>query len=780
MIGKIVKSIVDAIKSIPIIGQIVTFIESAVDAALKAIFKSIGLELPTFRLEIPFFDELKRRVEETLAKAEEFIDYFKNILNFDGKITDLLEPITEPIFKALPSIDLGCGDQLDPKELLKCSFKALGMNLDLDSLGVPKIDFAGIDLLPDTGLIDIMNDFIADGKEIVEKVTEVFSAGVECREYTTVPIDIISEIETRFNISTADIPIPKCPINVQMCTDLRIPHADEFGRFIRTKLGTIARKRNRNLASRNLESRQLDSTFCSATWPFGVNGTDQPWNFWISFALPLQKLITIPIINDSLLQQFKTPKQTLNLGGMSFTLSGDLTSLSTVNFLMGCKDGEFQLKLSTNPAMKLDLTLRTGQVEFSETSTGTLVPQGPGTFISNGPNSEYAPTKYAMKALKYLKGKSPNLEKFQYEMEQMSILNKILCHLDFIYVNLKIGLLTWPVKNDAKLRRWLKVYKEEIEEKIYWARDDIPKKTIEQIISDLGGESTLKNRVREWRIKEQKLAKAQKYANELREWQKRLSSHNTGTYSSVKKFYDAFPHDEFGRQKTCKVLYGYTVGVPNSFKDNSLEFAEAVAQSLSFSPFTFAPISFLFNVGTFGQRRTIDFNIADNVVDRFDMETFIMGRSVAALGLIKKFIELSDAVEKAKESRPKIQSDIDKAENDLKSGAINVVFTLLPVIPFKPFYDGVKAYLNVSPPPSANENDKTSVFDLLLDNEFIGKNNRLAEQKVMGVNLISAFPMSLNLMRSEGNDGWTGVNSYCKGIFCIYPIARSSTAIPVD
>ena len=723
---------------------------------------------------------MKRRVEETLAKGEEFIDYFKTFLDLDGKFTDLLEPITEPIFDALPSIDLGCGDVLDPKDLLICSFKALGMNLDLD-VNEPKIDLLGIDLLPDTGLKEIMDGFIEDGEEIAEKVTELLSVGVECREYKTVPIDIISEIESRFDIDTADIPIPNCPINVQMCTNLVVPHADSFGDFMRTKLGTIARKRNRNLASKNLQSRHLDSAFCSATWPFGVINGTQPWDFSIAIKIPLPALITsLPIIKDGLLQKLKPSLQTLVRRGMSFKMSGDLATLATVNLVVGCKGGEMQLKLVTDPVVKLDFTARTGEVKLSETSTGTLVPQGPGTFISNGPNSEYAPTKYAMKALKYLKGKSPNLEKFQYEMEQMSILNKILCHLDFIYVNLKIGLLTWPVKNDAKLRRWLKVYKEEIEEKIYWARDDIPKKTIEQIISDLGGESTLKNRVREWRIKEQKLAKAQKYANELREWQKRLSSHNTGTYSSVKKFYDAFPHDEFGRQKTCKVLYGYTVGVPNSFKDNSLEFAEAVAQSLSFSPFTFAPISFLFNVGTFGQRRTIDFNIADNVVDRFDMETFIMGRSVAALGLIKKFIELSDAVEKAKESRPKIQSDIDKAENDLKSGAINVVFTLLPVIPFKPFYDGVKAYLNVSPPPSANENDKTSVFDLLLDNEFIGKNNRLAEQKVMGVNLISAFPMSLNLMRSEGNDGWTGVNSYCKGIFCIYPIARSSTAIPVD
>ena len=406
--GKIIKKIIDAIKSIPIVGEVIAFVEKAVDAALAAIFKTIGVELPSFRLDIPFIDELKRRVEETLAKGEEFIDYFKTFLDLDGKFTDLLEPITEPIFDALPSIDLGCGDVLDPKDLLICSFKALGMNLDLD-VNEPKIDLLGIDLLPDTGLKEIMDGFIEDGEEIAEKVTELLSVGVECREYKTVPIDIISEIESRFDIDTADIPIPNCPINVQMCTNLVVPHADSFGDFMRTKLGTIARKRNRNLASKNLQSRHLDSAFCSATWPFGVINGTQPWDFSIAIKIPLPALITsLPIIKDGLLQKLKPSLQTLVRRGMSFKMSGDLATLATVNLVVGCKGGEMQLKLVTDPVVKLDFTARTGTVKLSkDTSTGTLVPQGPGTFILNRPNSKYAPTKYAMRALSYLKREEP-------------------------------------------------------------------------------------------------------------------------------------------------------------------------------------------------------------------------------------------------------------------------------------------------------------------------------------------------------------------------------------
>ena len=183
-----------------------------------------------------------------------------------------------------------------------CSFKALGINLDFD-LNEPKTDLLGIDLLPDTGLKEIMDGFIEDGEQIVEKVTELLSVGVECREYKTVPIDIISEIESRFDIDTTDIPIPNCPINVQMCTNLVVPHADSFEDFMRTKLGTIARKRNRNLASKNLQSRHLDSAFCSATWPFGVLNGTQPWDFSIAIKIPLPALITSPpIIKDGLLQ----------------------------------------------------------------------------------------------------------------------------------------------------------------------------------------------------------------------------------------------------------------------------------------------------------------------------------------------------------------------------------------------------------------------------------------------------------------------------------------------
>ena len=146
---------------------------------------------------------------------------------------------------------------------------------------------------------------------------------------------------------------------------------------------------------------------------------------------------------------------------MSFTMSADLATLATVNLVVGCKCGEMQLKLVTDPVVKLDFTARTGEVKLSETSTGTLVPQGPGTFISNGPNSEYAPPKYAMRALNYLKREEPDLVKFQYEMQKLAIHNKILCHLDFIYVNLEIGMETFGVKNDPQFSKWLDLYKKD-------------------------------------------------------------------------------------------------------------------------------------------------------------------------------------------------------------------------------------------------------------------------------------------------------------------------------
>ena len=194
-------------------------------------------------------------------------------------------------------------------------------------------------------------------------------------------------------------------------------------------------------------------------------------------------------------------------------------------------------------------------------------------------------------------------------------------------------------------------------------------------MSDLSEEIFSKDDFRDWRMAEKKLAKAQERAQELRDWEKGVAQetakmlrkwekglacpHHYMRYESEKEFYAAFPSDELGRQDKCKDFYGYTVGVPPFSPFNLLKFGDAALESLSFSPFSFSSTSFLLNVGRFGMSRTIDFLITDKNVDRFDSEIFIMGRSVAALGFIKKFIEKSKAVENAKKYGN--QSDSDEA-----------------------------------------------------------------------------------------------------------------------
>lgn len=68
-LGEIVKKVIDFIKSIPLIGELVSLVEGLIDAALGLIFQAIGVDLPDFGLDVPFIEEFKRKVEEADRKS---------------------------------------------------------------------------------------------------------------------------------------------------------------------------------------------------------------------------------------------------------------------------------------------------------------------------------------------------------------------------------------------------------------------------------------------------------------------------------------------------------------------------------------------------------------------------------------------------------------------------------------------------------------------------------------------------------------------------------------
>ncbi|GFH44128.1 hypothetical protein CTEN210_00602 [Chaetoceros tenuissimus] len=423
-VGKVVKKIIDAIKSIPIIGEIISFVEDAVESVLAAIFKFIGVELPSWKIDFPFIDRLKQRAREAAEKAEEFMEHFENILNLDGKFSSLVETLIEPMLDIIPTIDLGCDG--DETEIFQCSMEKLGINVDfnLDN-EISGIDMNGVSLLPDVSVMNILGDFLEDAQEIEDKISSFLEDdAIECRQYETVSLDMVNQILKPLNISTDDLPMAICPLTFQICTDLVLPQLEAFAAYMSNKFEESFRRRNRNLEMKHDES---SSGLCSPN----IDGVPYNWGLSITFTRPEFDLKIIPGTDIDFIKKIKSnffdfyKKASIQIAHVG--LPTELT------LAFGCEDGEMQLLLETSPMIEIDFNSRYLESRSYKESKYISFPR------TWSPTTKFRPSEDAIRTLGYLQGNDPDLDKFNKEMKMIEILNKILCHLDYLLVNEKVG-----------------------------------------------------------------------------------------------------------------------------------------------------------------------------------------------------------------------------------------------------------------------------------------------------------------------------------------------------
>ena len=754
LIGDIIKVIIDWIKSIPLIGELVVFVENAVDLVLSSIFKAIGVELPEFGLDLPFIEELKKKIEEVSRLSDELIDYFANIMDLDGKFNGLLEPILDPIYNSIPSIDLGCEDNQN-QNLMECVFEKVGMHITfIDDL--PKLDVLGIDFMPNLALKKIIVDILGNSKDFTDKLDNLFNEEIECRQYETVPLNIISEIATGLNISTSDLPIPNCPINFEMCTDLYLPGADAISTFIKGEL--TRRKRRLN-------------DICSLTWP----NTDITYDFSVSIDVPI-KLVheNIPLVRNSL----PSPR---NIGFKNkdedFSLHLTARTPESLNFKVGCSEGALEIRLRTDPLISYGLS-----------KTHDLVP-----------------TEYAKKALDYLtlNSSKEEMKKFKEEMKSLDILNEILCHLDFLYVNRQIDILFVYRGKDFKLyTKWLDLYEKEIKT----LNSKVPKETIKEIVRDLNGPKWT-NTGRGWSSTINALRKAQKEANSFRIFYKKLEASKyryketmIGVYdlNKLHKYYDRFPKDTYLRQEECAALYGYEVGVPKAFKKLVVSVSEMILKSITFTPFAY----------TSGQVFPLTSNLRSynslgfvNSVQAFDPATFftslLVNKGYQSIFLVQKFLEAEEKLKNFKKSElspssipslepsnptptavtlpttspsPTEEKAINILQKERDQALVNMLVKIFPPIEVGPFYESIKRYMASKNSNTLHIERKHSVFDWITSP--IGTSEEVfAEQKQTNIDLGSHFSLSFNLLKDEETQGWDKESKggkHCSGPVCIF------------
>lgn len=799
------KSIIDAIKSIPIIGEIISFVENAVEAALSAIFKFIGVELPSWKIDLPFIDRLKELAREAAEKAEEFMEYFENVLNLDGKFSSLVEPIIEPLLDAIPTLDLDCDG--NETEILTCSLDKLGINVEFDIDDISGMEISGIDLLPEVDVVDILQGFLENAENIGNHLSDLFEDdGVECRQYETVPFDLIDQIETHLNISRDDIPdVAICPINFETCTDLVLPEESTFVENMNNELSLTLERKNRALGVNNTHhSRSLSSYFtCDAKWPFGDTDRFVDWGASITF--PLLKEIKLPLISERNQALFRKVFKSKYLNKFSVTMNSKLSGLTTVRFLIGCKEGEFQFYLETLPLIEVDLNWR-----FLEERKGNdyqFFSQDPNNIFPSdiGPTKNFRPTIYAIQTLAYLQGPNPDLAKFNREMYLVEILNKILCHLDYIHVNNVIGAgsVFIPNSNHDIFMRWLTNYDAD------WNTWSAPgggpaTNTIGRIVQDLG---TDVGDVQNWEFQERFLSRLQVRAYDARKTLKRNRA-RLGLPPIV------VPGDNLGRQKSCRDLYGYDLR-PGSLKDYFIEEISESARSITFSGTNFRKARWGARGNTLPfrkQRRTIDFGLRDSHDSPFDLKfimievlinsgpllavlgidslavlyQYLVGLAVKSIASVLIYLLNQVAPSPSPSTSESPSGLIPSPTNSPSSSPITlkqqvgksflvmaqVLLIAFPAIQMGKVYNLAKKLFNTALPPVVPD-QLDSIFDM---NAFLALRNfdrPLAEQEVRELQVGSALSTSVNLMRNDPDEeGWKGSKGlksrYCKDRFCIY------------
>eukprot|EP00557_Chaetoceros_sp_GSL56_P003094 CAMPEP_0176494246 /NCGR_PEP_ID=MMETSP0200_2-20121128/9982_1 /TAXON_ID=947934 /ORGANISM="Chaetoceros sp., Strain GSL56" /LENGTH=4859 /DNA_ID=CAMNT_0017891967 /DNA_START=343 /DNA_END=14922 /DNA_ORIENTATION=+ len=802
-VGRVVKKIVDAIKSIPIIGQIVSFVEGAVEAALAAIFKFIGVDLPSWNIGLPFVNRITRLAEEAAEKAEEFIEYFEEIMNFDellSPFTDLLEPLFEAFANAIPSIDLNCDESSTP---IQCIFAALGgikidNLLDLDVGEVPQFSYDGLDLSsPLQDLADIATDIVDDAESMYENLQNLFTDGVECTQYETVPIDMLSQVETDL-LGGSFLPLPVCPVNIDICTSFKFPKVEEFTSFVRSKVDTIIQTRNLKSFARDAEedrflssagspsiSRKLpgcNMTFPNSTalWSYGVGLTFPLTN--IPRDIPWTDITLFPMYRDTALERLLFPftrtRRTSNEHRLWGSFSGiSPQSIFDVSMYMGCDNGDFQVLFKTSPVLSL--------------SAGWRNKKGMGIdwrkFL---PNPDFNPTKFARKALTYLDQEKPDMEKFQREVRLVKELSKILCHMDYLFVqdevseyieyieNTFLDIFYRPPQEMARFNELLRKYKKD-----HQRRYSSPTSVIRALTDGATDVSSTKQifeqTLNDWSMIEKLLARLQKDA-----FKRRMKVISGMTLEQRDAFSKVFPPDTFKKRKTCTDFYGYNVGPPYA-GTTWRKFTKTILKSFEFSLTSFGalgPSQFPFS----SKVRTLDTYGVDERSESFSItpEAISLLLNKGALGLYSRS-ELRALELEWRDAKKGGNATIIKEKREAyDKRLIEVFIQFIPAINPSGYYDNWKNFQDRTSRSSFvpdNIQARNSIFDWINTNNddkdddddddddviiiIINPNNTntvassiFAEQSLTEIKLFKSVSISIDVYASQESEAR---NKYC-------------------
>ena len=420
--------------------------DDVITSAINALFEGIGIEIPSFGLDVPFLDTLDDLVEEAKREFQKFMDFITGIMDMDGAIDDFIEPLTSAIADAVPSfdfldVDLVC-NKTNPEE---CISDILSEYITVPSFDVtiPDMKIGDIDLKVPEELSGAIEDIANNVESVVDDMLTLFD-DMGCDKYETMPIDIAEYFEGFTGLSP---PFPKCPMNVEICTSLRLPGLQTFSDGLMQMVDDSIARRHRNLSTSRGPARSL-SSMCQVTFPNG-----DPWNGGIS--IPLDDVIRqisyrVRMFLDSKLDDgsasdraryiytklnqffrftdkfsplYEPPFKEFK-GGVWFKPK---LGIPSVKLLLGCKGGEFQAEFSVGPLIELTTRLQSG-----------IYPTDQAKYALNyWYDKEELNKKFPVETDRKA-AEERQLEMFRDDAKLVEDVFDILCYLDYMYVTKEI------------------------------------------------------------------------------------------------------------------------------------------------------------------------------------------------------------------------------------------------------------------------------------------------------------------------------------------------------
>ena len=352
---------IGTIKKIPGVGWAVKEVEDSIESVIKGLFDAISIPIPNFEINLPFLDDLEGLVQEAKQELDDFLDFFTSILDLDGAINELIEPVLEVIEKMVPAVDIDFLNCTQFNTTEECLFDKIVNFITIPSTDrfIPEILVGDIDITLPEDFSEIFRSLSDDFESVADSILDLFD-DMRCDRYETLPVNLRDFMDDNFMgfTGSATFPLPSCPIKVEVCTGLRFPNMDGLSSKIIGSVDNVISRKRRKLGFVELDDLCQDK----------YDGTGSFVNGGISIPIPIEELYRRD--SDRTRQQWSTKMNKMfkfaDMTSQSFEkhfakgFFGMKFGSPDLKLLMGCDFGKFRAELSLGPLIDFTGGIVTG------------------------------------------------------------------------------------------------------------------------------------------------------------------------------------------------------------------------------------------------------------------------------------------------------------------------------------------------------------------------------------------------------------------------------------